>query len=67
MYGKQSKIGKVAKNLRFEARQLLAKLLRFSKMAQGVENGVAYKKECVGHDWGEHDMAHAIKIRSDEV
>ena len=46
MYGKQAKIGKfdescqeflfgsskVAKNLRFEARQLLDKLLRFSKI-----------------------------------
>ena len=45
MYGKQAKIGKinemcqeliggskVAKNLRFEAQQLLAKLLRFSNI-----------------------------------
>ena len=32
---------KVAKNLRFEARQMLAKLYDFRKsVAQGVENGV---------------------------
>ena len=59
MYGKKQKLAnltkvarnlyiigsKVPKNLRFEARQLLGNLLCFRKSeAQGVENGVAYKK-----------------------
>ena len=61
MYGKQANIrkieetfsefliggSKVAKNLRYEALQLLAKLLRFLKIrGSGGRNGVAYKKMC---------------------